>query len=70
MNTDTKHALLNLREEVNAEQDEEILKAKQDYLEVVSNNRQVMKDAISSIKATYRQLYTLKKAELIAENEV
>ena len=70
MNIETKHALLDLREGIDKDRDQDIVVAKQDYLDAVSNARQVMKDAIVDIKATHRRLYILRKAELIKEDEV
>ena len=70
MNTDIRHALVDVKEEINVKRDQEIVEAKQNYLEAVSNERRVMKEAITHIKAKYRQEYAAKKAELIAESEV
>jgi len=70
MNTETRHELIDLRSKVNKERDQEITVIKQAYLASVSNARKAMKDTISSITKEYRQTYTDKKAELIAENEV
>ena len=64
---ETKHKLVDLREEVNKERDQEIIVAKQDYLDGISNARQAMKDTVKGIKETYRQTYADRKAELMTE---
>lgn len=69
MNTETKHRLLDLREEVNAERDEAIVAARSLYADAKQEIADTHKRSIAAIKAEYIDMYKERKAQLIIENE-
>ena len=69
MNTELKHRLLDLREEVIAGRTEALKAAKSIYDDAKKTEAETYKKNVVAIKEEYRQVFNARKAELILKSE-